>query len=454
MTVVRNILVSVPSKKKKLPLSVTHPELAKEADGWDPSQITAGSNKVLGWVCPIGHRYEISINTRTHQNPRCSICSNRKVLFGFNDLQTTHPELAREAHEWDPRTVSFGSGKNLKWKCRYGHIFEATPNTRSNQKSGCTICSNREVLQGFNDLTTTHPELAREADGWNPAEYSAGMANRKDWICGFGHKWAAVIYSRAGNNRGCPVCSGQKVLIGFNDLETTHPEVAEEAYGWDPSSVTAGSQKIKNWICVERHIYPAMISNRSKNNRTGCPFCSNRKVLVGFNDLETTHPDLSKEVDGWSPQEYTAGYGKIKKWRCSQGHSWKTTIILRASGGTGCPTCTKYGFDPNSEGWLYFLTHQNWEMYQIGITNFPDDRLNRHRRKGWELVELRGPMDGNLTQQWETAILRMLKAKGADLSNSNIAGKFDGYSEAWSKSTFGVSSIKELMQLTEQYEEE
>jgi hypothetical protein len=62
-------------------------------------------------------------------------------------------------------------------------------------------------------------------------------------------------------------------------------------------------------------------------------------------------------------------------------------------------------------------------------------------------------MDGYLAKQWETAILRMLKAKGADLSNSKIAGKFDGYSEAWSKSTFEVKSIKELMKLTEEFEE-
>jgi hypothetical protein len=62
-------------------------------------------------------------------------------------------------------------------------------------------------------------------------------------------------------------------------------------------------------------------------------------------------------------------------------------------------------------------------------------------------------MDGHLTQQWETAILRMLKAKGADLSNAKIAGKFDGYSEAWSKSTFEAKSIKELMRLTEEFEE-
>lgn len=47
----------------------------------------------------------------------------------------------------------------------------------------------------------------------------------------------------------------------------------------------------------------------------------------------------------------------------------------------------------------------------------------------------------------------MLKANGADLSNGIIAGKFDGYSEAWSKSTFEVNSIKELMRMTEEFEE-
>jgi hypothetical protein len=92
-------------------------------------------------------------------------------------------------------------------------------------------------------------------------------------------------------------------------------------------------------------------------------------------------------------------------------------------------------------------------MMQIGITNFLDERLLSHSRLGWKVVETRGPMDGHLTQQWETAILRMLKAKGADLSNAEVAGKFDGYSEAWSKSTFKAKSIKELMRLTEEFEE-
>jgi hypothetical protein len=47
----------------------------------------------------------------------------------------------------------------------------------------------------------------------------------------------------------------------------------------------------------------------------------------------------------------------------------------------------------------------------------------------------------------------MLKKRGADLSNSKVAGKFDGYSEAWSKATFHAASINQLMRLTEDFEE-
>jgi hypothetical protein len=159
---------------------------------------------------------------------------------------------------------------------------------------------------------------------------------------------------------------------------------------------------------------------------------------------------VAQEALGWDPSSVTIGSALKKKWKCEEGHTWVTSVATRQL--SGCPTCAITGFDPNAKGYLYFIEQNDWEMFQIGITNVPDDRLSRHKRTGWELLELRGPMDGHLTQQWETAILRMLKAKGADLSNSKIAGKFDGYSEAWSKSTFEVKSIKELMRLTEEFE--
>ena len=164
---------------------------------------------------------------------------------------------------------------------------------------------------------------------------------------------------------------------------------------------------------------------------------------------QTLMGELSNET---LPTTVLAGNNKKAEWICESGHIWKSSIVSRASG-IGCPTCSKTGFDPNKDGYLYFLVHKEWEMFQIGITNVPDDRLNSHRKLGWEVLEIRGPMDGHLTQNWETSILRMLKASGADLSNSKIAGKFDGYSEAWSMSAFDAKSIKFLMHSTEEFED-
>ena len=376
----------MPKKKAKLPLSKTNPELAKEAHGWDPSTVTPGSGKKLAWRCKYGHITEVIVRNRANKNYGCPICSNKKVLAGFNDLGTTHPEIAKEAFGWDPKLVISGSNKTFWWKCRFGHTWEAPAVARTFKKSGCPICSNRKIQAGVNDLKTTHSTLSSQAYKWDTTKYIAGSEEIKEWICKFGHIWNESIYKRAYREYGCTVCSGRKLLVGFNDLKTKFPLIAAEAHGWDPS-------------------------------------------------------------------ELISGYGKHMDWKCSNGHIWSAEVSKRTSGGNGCPTCGKYGFTTFEPGWLYLMDNEKLDMLKIGISNVPDIRMAMHKRTGWKVSDVRGPMDGDLAKNWESAILRMLKAKGADLSNSKIAGKFDGYSEAWSKSTFPVKSIKELMQFTEEYED-
>ena len=120
---------------------------------------------------------------------------------------------------------------------------------------------------------------------------------------------------------------------------------------------------------------------------------------------------------------------------------------------SNCPSCAKTGFDPNLDGWLYFLTHSRWRMLQIGITNFPDDRLKSHKKLGWDLIEVRGPMDGLIAREWETSILRMLKRHGAKLAPEEVAGKFDGYTEAWLTQSHQAKSLREMMDTVEKDED-
>ena len=454
----------MPKKKAKLEIGVndlkTHfPELAKEAYGWDPSQIKSSSYERLNWRCKKGHIWPAQVKQRSgHLKTGCPFCWGRKAIPGETDLATTHPELAKEAYGWDPSSVSYGSEKVLEWKCPIDHIYKAKPNSRSNKgrETGCPICANQKVLFGFNDLETLYPLIAGEAFGWDPKLFIAQSKHKKPWKCPLGHIYETAIGSRTGlRTSGCPYCKNKKLLKGYNDLATTHPELAKEAYGWDPTTIIAGNNKYFNWQCSIGHIFSAVAARRSSSGKSGCPFCSNQKVLSGYNDLATTHPELAKQALGWDPTKITYGSEKVLAWKCPNNHEYRTTPNSRSTKGheTGCPTCAESGYDPNADGYLYFIKHNDWAMYQIGITNFPKNRLTVHSRLGWDLLEIRGPMDGHLTQQWETAILRMLKAKGADLSNKEIAGKFEGYSEAWSKSTFPVKSIKELMRLTEEFEE-
>ena len=79
-------------------------------------------------------------------------------------------------------------------------------------------------------LSKTHPKLAKEADGWDPGEFTHGSNKKQKWKCKFGHNWLESPNKRTGRGDNCPFCSGNRVLIGFNDLKTTHPKIAKQAY--------------------------------------------------------------------------------------------------------------------------------------------------------------------------------------------------------------------------------
>jgi hypothetical protein len=420
-------------------LATTNPELAAQADGWDPTTVSAGSHIEVQWRCLVGHNWDARVADRTKGNG-CPVCSGSRVLAGYNDLETTNPELAAQADGWDPTTVTAGSARKVEWKCELGHKWIAVLASRS-RGNQCPVCANRQVQAGYNDLATTNPELAAQADGWDPTTVTAGSGRKVGWKCANGHKWASVLSSRSQGN-GCPICSGHQVLAGYNDLATTNPELAAQADGWDPTTVTAGSARKVEWKCELGHSWNVSISSRSKGNR--CPVCSNKQVLAGYNDLATTNPELAAQADGWDPTTLFAFSGKKVGWKCELGHKWKTKVSHR-SAGIGCPSCAQTGFDPNQAGWIYLIENDELDMSQIGISNVPKKRLATHAKGFWVLRELRGPMEGHLAQHLETAVLHALERRGAVLGHRSDIEKFDGYSEAWTKESLKVTSIKQLL---------
>ncbi len=372
------------AKKGKKSLAETHPEIAKQADGWDPTE-RHFDKEILSWSCPEGHKYSTKLKDRK-AGSGCHFCSGFLVISGENDIQTRNPELAKELLNDDPSLVSIGSSKKLLWGCQKGHSWVATPRDRNN------------------DMT------------------------------------------------GCPFCSDRRLLSGFNDLETRFPSLADEIFSLEPSQVLWNTKRLVHWKCAKGHIWIAAVFSRTKLE-TGCPYCTNRRVLIGFNDLRTTHPKLFLELEDRDSLLVTAGSTRYAAWICEKGHRWRARVAHRALSDSGCPTCSPGGFDPNAEGWLYFLKHFEWGMFQIGITNHPKRRIRTHFKLGWELIELRGPMDGHLVQQWEIAILRHIRSNGGKLADKIGIEPFDGYSESWLKESFSFSSLKEIMDVVDQQED-
>lgn len=340
-------------------LATKSPQVAAE---WHPqntlkaSEVSEKSNRRVQWICNKGHEWKATPGHRATGNA-CPYCRGFAVLPGVNDLATTHALVAAEWHPTrnsvTPTEIKAGSKSKVWWVGACSHEWEAAIYHRTSMNSGCPYCSNHRVSAGFNDLATRHPQLA---DQWHPTKnsFSAQEVTLKSdkmawWKDSLGHEWDARISDRTkdGVMLGCPICSGNRVLAGFNDLATKNPRLAED---WHPtknafkaSETTSATPKKAWWLGkICRHEWESTILSRNDGNN--CPICSGKQVLAGFNDLGTTHPEIAAQWHPtknaiFTPQSVNAGSGKKVWWVGSKcGHEWVAPPYERTTG-HGCSVC-------------------------------------------------------------------------------------------------------------------
>jgi len=429
-------------------LATTNPSLAAQADGWDPSTVTSGSGEKKAWICAAGHQWVATVNSR-NKGAGCPTCAGQRTLPGLNDLATTHPSLAAEAVGWDPSTVRHGGNERVRWRCKLGHEYLLSVSARV-RGNGCTVCAGKVVVPGFNDVASQYPYLVSQSVTLDLTRVTPGSRRRGMWRCEQGHEYESSVVSRT-RGSGCPICANYLIVPGINDIATTHPELALEAHGWDATLYSRGHGKPLEWKCTRGHIWRASPELRTRGKGEGCPYCSNHRVLSGFNDLGTTNPALAAQADGWNPSFVIAGTHAKRKWKCPNGHRWSAAVNSRNSG-VGCPSCATSGFNPSKRGWLYLIRHEQMQLLQFGVTNVPEQRLATHAKGGWEVVDLRGPMDGWLAREWENAFKDLTRKLRLTMGKDLGHGVFTGFTEAWRRQEFPVHTIVDLMREVERNE--
>lgn len=210
----------------------------------------------------------------------------------LTDNQYLLDEFDCEKNKTTTDKISYASGKKYWWVCPEGHTYNITANKRTNRGDDCPYCSSQRILVGFNDLETFCKENNREdlLDEWDydlneikPSEVTPHSEKKVYWLCqNRKHSYLMSVTSRVDKNSGCPYCSNQRTLAGFNDLETWCKENGRQELlnEWNedlnkikPSEVTPHSEKKVYWICPEKkHSYLMPVAKRVDRNQ-GCPYC-------------------------------------------------------------------------------------------------------------------------------------------------------------------------------------
>jgi len=260
-----------------------------------PFSSMPGSSKVVWWICPKEHSYDMPINKKVRSGLSCPICTGKRTSIE-NCLATVNPELSKEWHPTKngkdtPFDYTAGSSsKEFWWQCKYNskHEWKCTIYKRHKRKFGCPYCSGKRVTIE-NSLLTLNPELSKE---WHPNKnlpltpetIGANSYEKVWWKClKCPHEWEATVNSR--NNKGkimgiCPECSTRKASK-LNNLSIQYPDLIKD---WDysknektPNQYVKGSSIKVWWKCKHNHEEEEQIRYRVRRN--GCGKCKKLKLL-------------------------------------------------------------------------------------------------------------------------------------------------------------------------------
>ena len=250
-----------------------------------------------------------------------------------------------------PTDITSGSRKKLWWRCERGHEWQAAAYSLR-AGTACPYCSGRLAICGETDLAAVYPQLVKMWSPRNqllPTEVTAASHKKVWWVCEKGHEWEAQIDAVTVMGSGCPYCAGKRAIPGETDIATLCPELMAQ---WDfekntvkPEELTVSAHDKVWWKCDLSHSWKAVVYSRTRESGSGCPYCTGKLVLAGFNDLGTLRPMLAKQwhqsLNGdLRPQDVTLGSNKKVWWRCAEGHVWQSVVYSRTrKKGTGCPVC-------------------------------------------------------------------------------------------------------------------
>jgi hypothetical protein len=178
-----------------------------------------------------------------------------------------------------------------------------------------------------------------------------------------------------------------------------------------------------------------------KGKGSGCAYCNGVRVdpddavklmiSVGYIPLEPYKNNKAK----WKSKHEVCGKVVYPMYNSIQ------------SGQGGCADCGD-GYSYNESSYFYVMEHESFGSLKIGISNegSRDDRVLRHTKHGWKLIQRIDFENGFLAYEFEQTLLKHLRISmkiPVHLSKSEMPQS--GYSETFSIENISKSSLLKLV---------
>lgn len=216
-------------------------------------------------------------------NSKCEYCENGMTKEIIKTIYNGFVNLLPYEKYVNPQMI-----KTERYKCPICNV-EQMVSVRDlfEQNYECRVCSNKEVLPGYNSLDIYYPEVAEE---WsvnnikNVSEYIYSSKHTVLWKCRtcngeYKYRIFNKIADYEGNKCSCPYCNNLRPLKNYNTLNITHISICEE---WDNLN--------NSLLCKKDEI----LANSNLKVWWRCKKCNNKylmspkeKVLYGTRNLES-----------------------------------------------------------------------------------------------------------------------------------------------------------------------
>lgn len=143
---------------------------------------------------PIGHyctkhdiEWDVSPFNILQKPTGCKECVNEVMKIYYDGRRKSDEQFRSEVGALGtgiiPRGKYTGSRDKMSFECKNGHIWSSTPHDVLDGY-GCPFCSGNAVMKGYNDLWTTHPDIAKMLKDPNVGyEISKGSHREVEWMC-------------------------------------------------------------------------------------------------------------------------------------------------------------------------------------------------------------------------------------------------------------------------------